>query len=91
MFKAPILPGSAPRHIIATCGNRFFKVVPFDCDGDDLVPWPVKKLEAFFLQLEKFVESNSRDDTLSIGHLTGADRTSWAKVRSLINRQFCRN
>ena len=78
------LPGSAPKHIIATCGNRFFKVVPFDCDGGDadLVPWPVNKLESFFLQLEKYVENNPRDGAVSLGHLTAADRSSWAKVRS---------
>ena len=86
--NALILAGSAPRHIVATCGNRFFKLVPFDYDDDDLVPWPVNKLEAFFLQLEKFVENNPRDDTVSIGHLTAADRTSWAKVRTLINMQI---
>ena len=75
------LPGSAPRHIIVTCGNRLFKVVPFDADT---APWPVNKLEAFFHQLDKYVENNPRDDTISVGQLTAADRTSWARVsRSL--------
>ena len=52
-------------------------MVPFD---EDLAPWSVNKLEAFFQQLEAYVENNPRDDAISVGQLTAADRTSWARV-----------
>ena len=68
--------GPCPDHITVSIRNRFFKVTPFEADGN---PWSEEKLKSYLEHLEEWVENNPAEN-LAFAALTAADRETWAKV-----------
>ena len=69
--------GECPNHVIILHQGRFFKLVPFDDDGE---PWDINKLETVILQIERVAVTKSPNVDNSVGVLTTLDRDEWAKV-----------
>lgn len=74
-------------HIVVLYKGQFFKFVPFDDNGEPLLP---TSIETAFKEIEDIAQSkvDLQTDTFSLGSLTGANRTLWSKHYSFLSENY---